>query len=91
VQPNEPLGSNYTLRESETSSRQIAELVPDPKLWDEIKANFDHELCRDPSYGGEIPGWYLQALTVVTIPEITIYYEVDHNAGIVELVEAWLV
>ncbi|MGB8262705.1 MAG: hypothetical protein WCF70_02270, partial [Dehalococcoidales bacterium] len=57
------------------------------KQWDEIKEFIDGYLAREPHLGQNIPNTELYAVTILTNPQLTLYYTVKDDLGEITLVD----
>lgn len=69
-------------------TEQLARLVRDAVLRDDIQRSFDYDLSRNPYECEEVPGTRLRALTIACFPPLTIYFSVNETERIVCLIDA---
>ena len=81
-----PLGRSFTVREAPGFLEKAVSLVGSAEQWDEMALNFSLRLCRAPYFGEEILPQF-RALTVLTDPQLTVYYLVIEGDNAVELID----
>lgn len=81
-----PPGPIYSVRESTLFLVHISQLYPDLRRWDEIKKTFDLDVARDPRAFPVVLGTRLRAVGLNTVPLRTVYFWIDEDEQVVELV-----
>ena len=81
-----PEGQPYGVRETYIFTQQVRDLIPDPRVWDDIKATIDLDLARNPYIGQPIRS-ILRGMLLETDPSLLLLYAVDEEDHLILLVE----